>query len=169
MKKLYLLIAILFIGLYSCKAQLNELTQDEYYGIKINNITFKSISDTNADLTQMRALFGSDVLYEYSNDILITKKFWKSNFYFFAFDSDLGNEYFLTYFKIRNSSVSVTVKEITAYIGDDVSVFGNNVVINTNNGSNSAVFIDALTGSTALAFKIDKVTSKIIEIEFNAY
>ena len=109
MKKIYLIITILFVGLYSCKAQLNELTQTEYYGIKINNVTFRSIYDTNADLTKMRALFGNDILYKFENDILIRKEFWKPGLYYFNFNSDMGNDYFLTVFKIRSSLVSVTV------------------------------------------------------------
>lgn len=169
MKYIYITITILLVSAFSCKAQLNELTETEFYEIEINNISLRSIFDTNADLTQMRALFGSDLLYEFENDILITKEFWKPNLYYFSFDSDIGSIYNLSYFKIRNFSINIKVKGITVRLGDDKSLFGNDIVINTNNGDNSIVFIDQLTGSAALAFKIDKTTNKITEIEFNVY
>ncbi len=168
MKKTYLIIIIALVSTFSCKAQLNELTQTEYYGIKINGVTFRSIYDTNADLTKMRALFGSNLLYEFENDILISKQFWNDALTI-NFDSDMGNDYYITFININNSSARVTIKGVTVNLGDDKSVFGKSVVINTNKGDNSIVFIDQLTGTAALAFKIDKITNQIIAIEFNAY
>jgi hypothetical protein len=162
MKKIYLIITILFVSICSCKAQTIQLTGTEFYNIKVNNNTLRSIYDTNADVTKMKALFGSDLLYKYENDILIYKEFWNHN-YSFSFGEDDN----LDYFKVHSSSITVIVKGITVKLGDKVSVFGNSIVINTYNGDNSVVFVSEL--SSSIAFKIDKITNKIIEIEFNAF
>lgn len=168
MKKIYIIITIFLISTFSCIAQLNELTPTEFYGIKINGVTLRSIYDTNADLTKMRALFGSNLKYEYENDILITRQFWNDALTV-NFESDIGNDYYISFINLNNSSANVTVKGVTVNIGDDKSVFGKSVVLNTNKGDNSIVFIDQLTGTAALAFKIDKKSNKIIAIKFNTY
>lgn len=160
------LVLTMLISYYSCKAQLNELTQTEYQNIKINDVTFQEIYDTNADLTKMKDLFGSNLHYEFENDILIRKEFWIPDLYYFNFNSDEGNYYFPTIIKIRSSLVTVTVKDITVKLGDNKSKFGSLLM---NNNSNSIVFTDQDTGSVSLAFKIDESTNRIIEIEFNAY
>lgn len=167
MKKIYLIITIVLVSTYSCNAQLNELTQTEYYNIKINDVTLQDIYDTNADVTEMKALFGSDLLHESENDILIRKEFWKPNLFYFNFNSDMGINYFPTIIKIRSSLVNITVKEMTVKLGDDVDVFGANPITNTINGDNSVVFGSELSAS--IAFKIDPVTNKIVEIEINAF
>lgn len=169
MKKIYLIITIVLVNTYACKAQLNELTRTEYYNIEINDVTFQSIYDTNGDETNMKDLFGSDLSYEFENDILISKQFWNDDFTI-NFDSDDGNYYYISFINIHTPSVNLKIKGITVKLGDNKSVFGNNVVMNTfKGGVNSIVFIDEDTGSVALDFKINKFTNKIIEIGFNAY
>jgi|TARA_B110000908_G_scaffold58037_1_gene70692 hypothetical protein len=166
MKKVYLIITIILISSYSCIAQLNKLTRTEYYNIKINDIIFQRIYDTNGDETKMKNLFGSDLLYHYENDILISKGFWKPGLYSFLFNSDEGNYYVPTSICIFNSSATVTVKGINVKLGDNKSVFGS-LLLNRN--TNSIIFIDEETGTSSLAFKISPLTDKIIKIEFNAY
>ena len=168
MKKIYLITIISLVFTYSCKAQLNELTQTEFNNIKFNNVTLKSIIDTNADLTKMKMLFGNDLLYKEVNDILIYKQYWNDNLDI-NFNSDTNNNYHLSDINVYNPLVNITVKGIIVKIGDNKSVFGNNVVINVNKGDNSIVFIDALTDAATLAFKIDKATNKIVSIELNVY
>ena len=66
---------------------------------------------------------------------------------------------------IKNSSVTVTVKGITVKLGDDKNVFGSLFVLKS---INSIIFVDD-TGTSSLAFKIDRSTNKISKIEFNAF
>ena len=114
----------------------------------------------------MKALFGSDLEFEFENDILISKGFWKPELYSFLFSSDDGNYYVPTSISIFNSSETVTVKGIAVKLGDDKSIFGS-LLLNTN--TNSIIFIDEETGTSSLAFMIDPSTDKIIKIEFNAF
>ena len=165
MKKIHLIITVIFISSYSCKAQKNKLTRTEYYNIKINNVTFQSLYDTNGDEASMKALFGSDLLYHYENDILIRKEFWKTGVYYFDFNSDEGDYYVPTNIDIESSSTTITVKGISVKLGDDKSIFGS-LLLNTN--TNSIIFVSE-TGTSSLAFKIDPFTNKISKIEFNAF
>ena len=103
MKKIYVIITIVFLSSYSCKAQVNKLTRTEYYNIRINDVTFQSIYDTNGDEASMKALFRSDLEFEFENDILISKQFWNNNFTI-NFDSDEGNYYFITFINIHSYS-----------------------------------------------------------------
>jgi len=172
MKKIYLIITILFVGLYSCKAQLNELTQTEFLNIKFSNVTLDQIYGTEGDINQMKALFGNDLLTEANTTgPSLGRDFWNNNIYLnFEDDSNTGNQYSPTNIQVKNASVSVTVKGVTAKLGDDKSVFANNKAINTHVGSNNTIaFIDKLTGSALLIFKIDEISNKIIEITFNAF
>jgi len=165
MKKIHLIITVIFISSYSCKAQLNTLNRTEYYNIKINDVTFQSLYDTNGDEASMKALFGSDLLYHYENDILIRKEFWKTGVYYFDFNSDEGDYYVPTNIDIESSSTTITVKGISVKLGDDKSIFGS-LLLNTN--TNSIIFVSE-TGTSSLAFKIDPFTNKIIKIEFYAF
>ena len=165
MKKIYLIISVIFINSYSCKAQKNKLTRTEYYNIKINNVTFQSLYDTNGDEASMKALFGSDLEFEFKNDILISKGFWKPELYSFLFSSDEGSYYVPISISIFNSSVTITVKGISVKLGDDKSVFGSLFVFKS---INSIIFVSE-TGTSSLAFKIDPFTNKISKIEFNAF
>lgn len=166
MKKIYLIITIVLVSSYSCKAQFNKLSRTEYYNIKINDVTFQSLYDTNGDEASMKVLFGNDLLFHYENDILIRKEFWKTGVYYFNFDSDLGDYYVPTNIGIESSSTTVNVKGINAKLGDHKSIFGS-LLLNRN--TNSIIFIDEETGTSSLAFKINPITNKITNIEFNAY
>lgn len=165
MKKIYVIITIVFLSSYSCKAQVNKLTRTEYYNIRINDVTFQSIYDTNGDEASMKALFRSDLEFEFENDILISKQFWNNNFTI-NFDSDEGNYYFITFINIHSYSSTVTVKGITVKLGDDKSIFGS-LLVNTN--TNSIIFVDEETGTSSLAFRINPATNKIIKIDFNSF
>ena len=168
MKNLNLIIIALLIGSYSCKAQpqLNQLTYSEYYNIKIDGVSFQSIYDTNGEEVEMKALFGNDLLYEYKNDILISKGFWKPSLYSFSFESPEGNYFTPLSISIWDSSITVTVKGINVKLGDSKSIFGNTIMFHEN--TNSFIF-SSYTGTSSLAFKIDENTNKVIAIEFNSF
>lgn len=167
MKKIYLIITVIFISSYSCKAQKNKLTRTEYYNIKINDVTFQSLYDTNGDEARMKALFGSDIEFEVNTTgPSLGRDFWNDSIYLnFEDDSDTGSYYVPTLINIKNSSVTLTVKGITVKLGDDKSVFGSLFVLKS---INSIIFVDD-TGTSSLAFKIDRSTNKISKIEFNAF
>jgi hypothetical protein len=162
-------IIIFFIGSISCNAQLNELTTNEVYQIKINNVTLEGIEIANADLTKMNTLF--KVKFDSKNYNLpqLGKEFWNKDFLIRLEDTTNKNTlYSLSYIEIKNTSVNVTVKNVTYKIGDHISKFGS-LKINTFNNINSVVFTDKTTGSVALSFRIDQTTNKVNEIVFNAY
>lgn len=167
MKKHYLAISMI---IFTClvQAQLNTLTSSEFNNITINNISFSNINVTNGNLNKMKVLFGNNLSHKEENDILIYKEFWTNDFDI-TMNSDLDDNYYLSYLKIYNNSVKIVVKGIEIRLGYDKSVFGDNFKINTNNGDNSVVFVDDLTGAATLAFKIDKSTNKITDIELNVF
>ena len=140
MKKIHLIITVIFISSYSCKAQKNKLTRTEYYNIKINNVTFQSLYDTNGDEASMKALFGSDLEFEANTTgPSLGRDFWNGSIYLnFEDDSDTGSYYVPTLINIKNSSVTITVKGISVKLGDDKSVFGSLFVFKS---INSIIFV----------------------------
>lgn len=168
MKNIFCSITFLILPLIGCsQTNYNELTTSDYYNIKINGVTFQSIYDTNGDETSMKVLFGSDLMYQYENDILILKDFWKTDLYYFSFDSPEGNYFAPLYIDVSNSLIIVTVKGINVKIGNHKNVFGNDIIVNIN--TNSIIFTNSDTGTESLAFKIDPSTNRIIAIEFDAF
>jgi hypothetical protein len=168
MKKIYLIITIVLVSSYSCKAQFNKLSRTEYYNIRINDVTFQSLYDTNADTVMMKALFGSSLEFEANTTGPFLGRDFRNNTVYLSFedDSDTGNEYYLTNIQIETSLATVNVKGINVKLGDHKSVFGS-LLLNLN--TNSIIFIDEETGTSSLAFKINPITNKITNIEFNAY
>ena len=167
MKNIILTIVFLFAAI-SCKAQFNYLNNgtEVFDGIKFNNVSLGDIMIASDDLTKMKALFGSDIQEKPNNTAPFLAKFLINNDISFGFEdeTDTGNNYDLTYIRVKNSSVIVNVKGLSVKIGDHKSKF-NNFNLNSNNNYN---FTDKDTGSISLFFKIDN-NDKVSEIEYISY
>ena len=166
MKNIILTIVFLFAAI-SCEAQFNYLNGTEVFdGIKFNNVSLGDIMIASGDLTKMKALFGSDIQETPNNTgIYIGKNIFNTNLYFhFEEETDTGNNYDLTYIRVKNSSVIVNVKGLSVKIGDHKSKF-RGFKLNSNNKYN---FTDKDTGSTSLFFKIDN-NDKVSEIKYISY
>ncbi|MFS4456723.1 hypothetical protein [Maribacter sp. 2304DJ31-5] len=163
MKNIILTITILFATI-SCKSQLNNLNDTELFdGIRFNNVTLSQIMKSKGKLNQMKILFGNDI-QEKSNDTapFLAKFLWNDNISFgYEDETDSGNNYDLTYIRIRSSNVIVNVKGLSIKIGDDKNKFGNLLF---NSSDSSYNFTDKDTGSVGLSFKIDR-SNKVSAIE----
>ena len=170
MKNIILTIVILFTGI-SCEAQFNYLNNDTelFDGIKFNNVSLGDIMIASGDLTKMKAFFGSDIQETPNNTgIYIGKNIFNTNLYFhFEDETNTGNNYDLTYIRVKNSSVIVNVKGLSVKIGDHKSKF-RGFIFNTYKEDNSFNFTDKDTGSISLSFKIDK-DDKVSEIEYISF
>jgi hypothetical protein len=168
MKKIYLTFAALII-VFACKAQHTNLTNEELFdGIKFNNVSLRTIMRSRGDLSQIKNLFGNGI-QEQPNETgpFLAKEFFNENIYIhFEDETDSGDDYYLTYINVKNSSVLVQVKGISIRIGDDKSKFGRTPF---NPNSSSFNFIDQDTGSVSLSFVIDSATNKVTEIKFIAF
>ena len=163
MKKIILTIIVL-LTVISCRAQLNNINNDEFgKSIKFNNISLGDIMIASGDLTIMRSYFGNSI-QETSNNtgLYIGKELSNSNIVMgFEDETDTGNNYDLTDVVVLNSNVIVNVKGLSIRIGDDKSKFGNYLFNSTDSSYN---FTDADTGSVGLSFKINN-SNKVSEIE----
>ena len=164
MKTIFITLFFSLLLSFSCKAQLNNLTDTELFeGIRFNNVSLGAIMVASGDLTKMRALFG-DSIQEIPNDSapFLAKSLYNDNFSFgFEDETDTGNNYDLAYIYIKNSSVTVTVKGLSIKIGDDKSKFGNLLF---NSKYKRYNFTDQDTGSVGLSFQIDS-SNKVSDIE----
>lgn len=168
MKKITLLILVIFLSFLS-RAQHTNLSFDEMtFGVKFNNITLEKISETEGNLIQMRTLFGSSVQETPNNSgPFLGKNIFNEDIYFhFEDETDTGSNFNLSYIVVKSSSILVNVKNLSIKIGNDKSKFGGFPFSSTSNSFN---FIDQETGSAVLSFKIDSTTNKVSEITFNIF
>ncbi len=157
MKQILIILIINLLLPISGKAQLNNLTDSELFeGIQFNNISLSKIMKSKGNLNKMKTFFGNDI-EGVVNDTApsLAKDFYNDNISLgFEDERDLGNNYDLARIYIRNSSITVKVKELVIKIGDDKRKF-NNYLFNSN--SSSYNFTDADTGSVGLSFKINNL------------
>ncbi len=157
MKQILIILIINLLLPISCKAQLNNINNDEFgESIKFNNVTLGEIMVAGGNLNKMKTFFGNDI-QEVVNDTApsLAKDFYNDNISLgFEDERDLGNNYDLARIYILNSSITVKVKELVIKIGDDKRKF-NNYLFNSN--SSSYNFTDADTGSVGLSFKINNL------------
>lgn len=167
MKNIILTIVVLFARI-SCEAQFNYLNNgtEVFDGIKFNNISLGDIMIASGDLTKMKTFFGCDIQETPNNTgFCIGKNIFNTNLYFHFEDvTDTGNNFDLTYIRVKNSSAIVNVKGLSVKIGDHKSKF-RGFKLNSNNKYN---FTDKDTGSISLFFKIDE-HDKISEIKYISY
>lgn len=163
MKKIIITTIALF-GSLCCSAQLNNLTDNELFdGIKFNNVSLGDIMVASGDLTKMRSYFGNSILEKPNNTgPFIGKDIYNGDLYFnFEDETDNGNNYDLTYIKVRSRYAVVNVKGLSIKKGDDKSKF-NGFLFNAKDSSYN--FTDRDTGSVGLSFKINKY-GKVSAIE----
>ena len=155
MKKIIITAVILFSSL-CCKAQLNYINNDEFgKTIKFNNVSLGDIMVASGDLTKMRNYFGNSIQERPNNTAPFLAKFLWNNHLSFGFEdeTDTGNNYDLTYIKVKSNYVTVNVKGLSIKLWDDKSKF-KDFLFNAEDSSYN--FTDADTGSVGLSFKISK-------------
>jgi hypothetical protein len=137
-------------------------------GIRFNNVSLGTIMESSGNLNQIKTLFGNDIVEKANTTApFLAKGIYNNNISFgFEDETDTGNNYDLTYIKVKNSSVTVNIKGLSIKIGDDKSKFGNLLF---NSSDSSYNFTDQDTGSVGLHFKINQATNKISEIKFIAF
>lgn len=155
--------ALLFIQTINAQVSLNEITMEEYSQIKINNISIVTIINTHGNHTLLKTLFGNELQYKEYDLPVLGRDIWNDNITISFQDDD----YTLNFMSLRNST-TVTILGRTAKLGDNVNILGN-VVINTNEGDYSVVFVDKDTFTATLAFKINPATKIIEEITYTLF
>ena len=165
MKKNILIIVILLLSQRSFAQHMNLNNSELLDGIKFNNVTLGDIMETKGDLSQMKSLFGNDIAEKQNFSApYLAKDLYNDKISFgFEDDSETGNDYYLAFIDVLNTSVIVSVKNLSIRIGDDKSKFGKMLM---NQKSSSFNFLDIETGSASLSFKIDQTTNKVTDIKF---
>ena len=109
----------------------------------------------SGDLTKMRDLFGNSIEEKPNNTgPFLGKDISNRSLYFhFEDETDTGNNYDLTYIKVKSNYATVNVKGLSIKLWDDKSKF-KDFLFNAEDSSYN--FTDADTGSVGLSFKISK-------------
>ncbi len=168
MKNLLFIIFIVSAINIQCQPNPNLLTQTEFDNIKINGISLKSIMDSNGSPTIIENLLGISNSKEIDSD---------GDFNHFDYDglrigfsammSD-DRSFVLSAFRITDNRASITIKNTTFTIGDNISLLGNVIFSVSTDGSNSIIFKIAANYNNYIAIDFNQTTNiitKIIYIE----
>jgi hypothetical protein len=179
-KKPFKLIVFLVIAILTSKIQaqdlayvddgkgINPISLSEYQNIAINGIKRTDIEAVQGNVSQMKNLFGNDLITITSSDPNLSIDFKSTNkgvYFSFEDGSDTGNNYELTYYTIFSEQSTLTVKGKTVKIGDNISLLGD-VNINNNNGTISFI---TLNESSYIEIKFDKTNKTITRITYEVF
>ncbi len=136
-----LIILILFLANkgYS-QAVANELTTEQFNNIKIEGILKTTLEATQGDIIQMESVFGSSEFTEGPDGI---GDGWR----IFTFSNGLTIGFTDIYSQQYDASIegfdtnSITIKEITVNVGDNISLLGSDIIFNPRtDGAESIIF-----------------------------
>ncbi len=171
---------ILFLSVFSCRAQINTLNTDELANISFNDIKLTQIRGIRGIDQNAEALFGKGNFESMENNYYnpnpnsledcpfycMYYEFFDKNVFvrFEKFSSD--DNYHFTYLKVKDQAIQVTVKDVTVSIGDNIDVFKG---YNISENNHWVVFADEDTSTIDITFIFNPSTRKIIEIKMYTY
>ena len=184
MKKTYLFVITTVLTVaFSAKAQLNELNDNELFGITFDNISLGSIMEVHGNDQKAEALFGKGNFESMRNDHLnpnpnstedcpdwcmYYQLFDRQLYVRFEKESTSDDFYHFTYAKVKSSDISVSVKNVTVSIGDSIDAFKNKGY-HVNEQHNWVVFVDQDTATIAIRFYFHPKSRTITKIQMTTY
>ena len=182
MKTLFSFSFFLF-SFFFATAQLNKLTVEELEGIQFNNITLGDIMDISGDDSKALALFEEGNFESISNDYETPNPnsqedcpFWCKYYQFFTNEvyvrfekfSVSESDYYFTYLKVKDSSITVRVKDVSIALGDKIDVFQEKGYV-IYEKYHKIVFVDEETSTIDITFEFDPSTRLVNEIRVSTY
>lgn len=165
---------IIFTSIFICVFMLkngntqptvNQLTTSQFNAVKFNGILKSSIESANANANLMLSLFGSPTSiqnmgqnigehcrqYNYSSGLSVYFEGLSNN------DIRVG----------EINATSITVKGITVNIGDNISVLGNNILLNNcADGDKSIIFSHLNADGHSIVINFNQNTSTVTKITY---
>ena len=138
----------------------NTMTLEEYYKIKINEITMLELINTSGDYSKLKSMFGNDLQYKtYEKSFEVVE--YSNNKITIRFEEE---DKILTYFNLHYPN-TITIKGKKVKIGDDIGLLGL-VKVDTADGAYSVYFNDEETLSASVIIEANPKTKKITEIYY---
>ena len=162
---LTILFTIIFINCTQSQ-NINFLSNTEYNNIKVNGINWIQINDTQGNITEMKSLFGNDLIIQTDTEPSLIIDFWNNikGFYFSFEDySDTGTKYSLVDFEVTNSTSNITIKNTIITVGDNISILGN---IHVNQSGKDVTYGTRFSEDT-FTIEFDTTSHKITKISYN--
>lgn len=171
MKKTYLFVITTVLTVaFSAKAQLNELSDNELFGITFDNILLGNIMEIHGNDQKAEALFGKGNFEAFQNETCpFPCRDYKINNNAIYVGFEESNEgYFFSALFVNSPAVQVTVKNVTISIGDSIDAFKNKGY-HVNEKHNWVVFMDEGTATIAIRFYFHPKSRKITKIQMTTY
>lgn len=153
----------------------NPMSEQEFMDITLNGKTIAEFKATNGQENTMKLLLANSFRVKHSDDPFTLWSAYGDDQIGLSFeDYNNDGQYYLQGFRLKNSSVTMTIKGISIKIGDNISKLGN-VVFNTRpDGARSILFcVKIEDGKYAgrfwdefLVFEFDQQTQLITKIEY---
>ena len=168
---------LIFISLffYCCttRAQLNTLNVDELANIQFNNFTLSQIRQIEGKDDKAIALFGEGNFTSAINPScpFLCKYFriYQNKISFgFEDDSQTEEQFYFTYLNVKDSSIKVTVKDVSVSLGDKIDIFKEKGYL-ISEKNHWVVFVDEETATIAIRFHFDPSSRQINQIRMTTY
>lgn len=152
--------ALIFSSVGFAQFKGNTMTLEEYYKIKINEITMLELINTSGDYSKLKSMFGNDLQYKtYEKSFEVVE--YSNNKITIRFEEE---DKILTYFNLHYPN-TITIKGKKVKIGDDIGLLGL-VKVDTADGAYSVYFNDEETLSASVIIEANPKTKKITEIYY---
>ncbi len=160
------IITLIFINNIQAQVADNELTADQYNNIKVHGVLKTAIEGTQGNIQQMEALFGSSyTLEEGGQEIGEHWRIFTFSDNFYVHFTELSSIYTPTIAQFGTDSI--TVNGITANVGDNISVLGNDLIFNEGlTGLFSIIFTLGHSDCCPIIIEFDQETNIITKIEY---
>ncbi|MCH7523911.1 MAG: hypothetical protein IIC74_02590 [Bacteroidetes bacterium] len=163
---LKLIITLIFINNIQAQITANELTLEQFNNIKVHGVLKTAIEATEGEIQQMEALFGTSyTLEEVGQDIGEHQRTFRYSDTFYIYFEGLSPP--ATPSIAHFGTDSITINGITANIGDNISVFGSNLIFSQGlTGLFSVIFTLGHSGCCPIIIRFNQETNIITKIEY---
>ncbi len=159
-----LFVFILVLSSIIAKSQSNILSDSEYQSIKISNATITDLKKTKGKKDSVEKLLGT--VTSFSQDENEIYHYFKFNGLSIDFAMSGKSKPYIESFEIMSNQVSLTIKDKTITVGDDINKLGTVVFIVARNGAKSILFTDCEDCDSFVNIEFDQNTKVITKISY---
>lgn len=159
-----IIICLLVISSFVAKGQTsNVVTPLEFDAFKINNSTLSELKKTQGKQASVEALLGTVTSYKADEN---------EGYYYYVFkglkiDFSTGKSTpYIESFEINNNEATLTIKQNTFKIGDNISVLGTIIFSLGRDGSKSIMYTACQDCDSFINIEFDQTTNIITKISY---
>ncbi len=163
--KQIIFVFILVISSFVARSQTSNILSDsEYQNIKINNVSIADIKKSKGKKSAVEKLLGaSNSFTKDENEIY---HYYKFNGLSIDFVMKGKSKPYIESFEIKDTNASLTIKDKTITVGDNISKLGTVVFMAARNGDKSILYTDCEDCDSFVNIEFDQTSKLITKISY---